>query len=232
MARCKGQNTFLQARGNDRVFTCEDCAFQVCLTCDLPEHHGETCEERQVRLKQNQKELEDGFKRSEQYAEIKDEPIKGFCPNCDVPFTLEKGCGYTQCALGNKMKDAGIATGGCGHRFCSECLINWSGDASAYLGGKSQHGTVPGSGGKMCRYFTKTAGSTHGLHHRFLDYSEQELRATLSEELVGAFDQGRGVAKMKDQKSIERKAKSGPKKRAGEDGGEGVVAKKARKGKK
>lgn len=108
-----------------RIFTCQLCLFDVCTTCDRPEHFGESCEE---------------YLEREATAHGKDEALTMEdhwpCPGCNVTIELEeRGCGFTVCKT-------------CNFRFCQDCLIGWVGEGSEYELGAAAH--EPG-----CNYTVK-----------------------------------------------------------------------------
>lgn len=153
-ARCNGPDTASQSfdREKDgRVFTCNDCKFQTCVDCDRPEHPDKTCEEIQFRLRNDPAEI--ATVTSTKWL---------MCPECGVTGEPDGGCGYIQCVGTETL-------GGCGHRFCSHCRINWVGDKSAYAGGQAAHAND-------CPYRNRGWDSTHNLTHRFQLSDEAEKK--------------------------------------------------------
>lgn len=117
--RCKGADCVFQDHDREkdgRVFRCKDCSFQTCIDCDRPEHTDETCDQYQTRIYSNT---------SHSKAEAKTSEACRQCPDCTACFIVTTGCGHVRCD--------------CGYRFCSDCLIPWVGEGSAYLGGRWAH---------------------------------------------------------------------------------------------
>ena len=113
MNRCNESKKTVQPydrEKNSRIFTCASCKFQVCTSCDRPEHTAETCHEYKSRLAAFHSE-----------AEIQTHKAYKSCPECNTLVELEKASCYTQC--------------NCGYQFCSSCMVNWVGEGSAYLAG-------------------------------------------------------------------------------------------------
>lgn len=113
MNRCTKISQDFEREKGGRVFTCANCAFQVCVDCDHPEHAGETCREYQTRMAS-----------VHGAAEQKTRDAYQSCPICDVTVDARR-CGSVQC--------------NCGYRFCSRCMILWVGVVSAYLWKKQAH---------------------------------------------------------------------------------------------
>lgn len=115
MQRCGAMHQPFDREKDGRVFTCKQCAYQMCVDCDRPEHANESCDEYQSRVVL-----------APVHAEAEAATLAAFktCPDCNATIKTDK-CAYTQCE--------------CGHRFCSRCRCPWVGENSAYMLGKDAH---------------------------------------------------------------------------------------------
>ncbi|KAK5134070.1 hypothetical protein LTR08_006960 [Meristemomyces frigidus] len=155
-----------------RLFVCKFCSFQTCTFCDRPEHVNDSCEAYQSRLGLLDTPIE--------VREKVDKRVCKVCPSCSSYFIIEKGCGYTTCTA-------------CQYRFCQRCLIPWVGECSAYLMGKSAHGTD--INGKVCTYRDLPTESGHSLQNRFAFTDEDLAKLVAKSEAKGS----KGLKKEADE---------------------------------
>lgn len=98
-----------------RIFICRYCEQQPCVTCDRPEHFGQTCTEAQLSTISADDAATNAL--------LATLPT---CPFCNEPYEYGGGCAYFQC-------------GACKYRFCGECWAPWTGPRGEYEMGALAH---------------------------------------------------------------------------------------------
>jgi hypothetical protein len=89
------------------VMRCFGCGTASCYTCDVPHHHGETCEDFQKRIAADAEHAA-----TEAYLQSRTKR----CPKCKKHIEKNNGCDHMTCKL---------EAGGCGHEFCWRCLADY-----------------------------------------------------------------------------------------------------------
>lgn len=89
-ATCKSGN-FLDDGDEDGIFTCTACNFAFCLSCDVPMHIGQSCED-------YQDSIHSDSRRREEEQQSKEE-IEGTCKSCICGSKVIKisGCDHVVC---------------------------------------------------------------------------------------------------------------------------------------
>ncbi|GAB7362718.1 hypothetical protein MBLNU230_g3024t1 [Neophaeotheca triangularis] len=168
-----------------RVFTCQYCSFETCTTCDRPEHIGQTCAQYTATTIAPHAAEE----AANETILTTDGTLKR-CPGCTIFFSLESGCGYTQCEA-------------CGFRFCANCLVPWVGEGSVYMLGTEAHQVG-------CKYLTRSDPTVHGLKHRIVG-DEEALEAHRERKRVRREARGmkNGGEKLQKEVGVQRPRPAG-----------------------
>ncbi|KIW01300.1 uncharacterized protein PV09_07338 [Verruconis gallopava] len=91
---------------HDPLIVCENCAFAMCFTHQLPWHEGLSCEQFN-----NQREHGDpDYADTQEYIRANTKTCPG--ANCGMNVLKDGGCFHMTCRS-------------CGHEFCWECLADW-----------------------------------------------------------------------------------------------------------
>ncbi|KAM0417473.1 hypothetical protein ACHAPT_012537 [Fusarium lateritium] len=81
---------------------CKDCSFVMCFKHQCPWHHGLSCDEYNLRIR------DDEGKETNKWIAARTKP----CPNCKVRIEKDGGCFHMTCVS-------------CQCQFCWECLVDW-----------------------------------------------------------------------------------------------------------
>lgn len=98
----------IHPNGTDEpIFSCYQCGYQHCVVCEIPWHAGETCAQRQSRLKTEQAEAIEradpsGIKRrrlaQEEAASARMvQTVSKCCPQCTTRIEKDGGCDHMTC---------------------------------------------------------------------------------------------------------------------------------------
>ncbi|KAL1588033.1 hypothetical protein WHR41_03394 [Cladosporium halotolerans] len=121
-AACSWGAFFAKDDGN--VFICQECNARYCMSCNVPFHEGQTCEQ---------------YVSSQRRAEEEDASIAAVarisrpCPHCGISIDKYTGCDHVTCQR-------------CRHEFCWECFRPYRGARGIFRAGNTAH-TV------NCRYY-------------------------------------------------------------------------------
>lgn len=123
---------------NDRLSLCGWCLRQACMSCSVPEHPGESCQEHQARVttEHSQEEaatalaLAEGYSAREKVGEqgrVTSRPKRPLpCPSCGIWIERFGGCLRLRCPV-------------CSLDFCGECAAPYLGRNSVPLKGNKAH---------------------------------------------------------------------------------------------
>lgn len=124
------------------MFICQDCNARYCMSCNVPFHEGQTCEQ---------------YVSSQRRAEEEDASIAAVarisrpCPDCGISIDKYTGCDHVTCKNAPSLRKIILVltrnTGQrCRHEFCWECFRPYRGARGIFRAGNTAH-TV------NCRYY-------------------------------------------------------------------------------
>lgn len=111
----------MDGQGGGHIFTCQECQYRYCTSCQTPMHEDETCTTYQERLRrepEKQREEDESLKAVEKYSKA--------CPKCATRLQKRNGCDHFTC-------------GACKHEFCWLCFADYKGPTGITRVGNGAH---------------------------------------------------------------------------------------------